>query len=168
MSLLISASSSAVIIPDSIKARFDNVTLSPLEGVWHIPDGAVIAIKRGYSSGGDYTVTLLQSPDLRMPANTIIGNLKHSSNGNYTLTIATNVRNRKLCDRQTFDLKLRNDASLALTHKSAKPKIRISMILRFLGPTIGISKNANPGDIDLTAIRIYPPAPHSAFNPLAL
>lgn len=168
ISLIISLSSSAVIVTDSVKARFDNRQINPLEGVWHIPDGALLAIERGYAAGGDYTVTLLQSPDLRMPAPAVIGNIKQLSNGSYALTMATNVRNNHLCDRQTFSAKLRNDGTLALTHKSTLPKIRISMILRFLGPAIGISKNANPGNIDLAAFRVYPLPPPSAFNPLAL
>lgn len=166
--LITSLSSFAVIVNDSIKARFDHRLITPLEGVWQIPDGAVLCIEKSHVAGGEYAITLLQSPDLRMPAPAIIGCLKSAKSGDYTTVIATNVRNGKLCDRQSFNTKLRSDGTLTLTHNSALPKIRISMILRFLGPAIGISKHASPGNIDLVAKRIYPAPAPSAFNPVAL
>lgn len=166
--LLAGVTSQAFILPDSIKINFEHRLLSPLEGVWQIPDGAVLAIERSHAAGGDYAITLLQSPDLRMPTPAVIGCLKQINNGDYTISMATNVRNGILCDKRSFNAKLRNNGDLELKHKSPMPKIRISMMLRFLGPAVGITKTANPTDIDLLATRIYPAPGPSIFHPIAL
>lgn len=165
--LLVWLIAGAVIVPDEVTERLSRLVLKPVEGVWHISDGATMVIERGYASGGDYVVTLLQSPDLSMPTPVVIGCVKAKQSGEYELNVYTKFRNGHLSDRTKFRLQVADDR-LSLSNSSWLPRVRLSFLLHGLGPAIGLSKVVRPGDADIVARRIVPKPAPSAENPIAL
>lgn len=158
----------AVVVSEEIAGRFAGRVLSPVEGVWLISDGPVLAIERGHARGGDFVITMLQSPNLAMKTPVVVGSMKEAAAGDYEMTIYTNTVNGHLTDRITFKTKLRADGKLAMSHKSQLPRVRLSAIFRNIGPVLGLSKTIEFKGIDYLAKRIFPrPAP-SPENPVAL
>lgn len=158
----------AVVVSEEVAGRFADRVLTPVEGVWHIADGPVLAIERGHAGGGDYVITMLQSPNLAMRTPVVVGSMKEAASGEYEMTIYTDSAGGQLTDRITFQAKLRPDGRLAMSHKSQLPRVRLSAIFRNLGPVLGLSKNIEFKGVDYVARRIVPrPAP-SAANPVAL
>lgn len=82
-------------VPDSIAAALADHALTPIEGVWSVTDGAVFAIYttgRG-ADGTEYAVTLLSSPDLRLPTGKKVGVARRvDGRGNrYALELSTDI-----------------------------------------------------------------------------
>jgi hypothetical protein len=156
---LTSLLASAIVVPDSITARYADRVTATIEGVWQFADdGATIAIYADDNTVGDYAVVCLDSPDLRLAPGTVLGWAKSSLDDgkSYAATLYTNVNDKGTPTKMhKFAVALNNNI-LELTAVRSGLKVDLWMLYRFF-VTMSVRKNAP--DKTLKALRLYPQTP---------
>jgi hypothetical protein len=157
----------AAIIPDNIAAQFDGRVTAAIEGVWQFADdGATIAIYADNNTVGDYVITCLDSPDLRLAQGATLGWAKSSLNDgtHYKANLFTNVTDAGTPTKaHDFNVTL-NGNTLEMTIVKSGLKFDLWMLYRFYVTMSLRHKNDNS---TLKARRIYPSTP-TTDSPLVL
>ncbi len=166
--LLTAARAACFNIADSLKSRFDNRTILPVEGVWQWNDRAVIMIESDET--GQLEITLLHSPDPAVETPLTIGKGYPGGKARqYIIEMDKELKSKRLPTkkRARFVATVDNDRRLVLAPYSNGINLKLNLwrALPYLG-RISMSREKEPDGLS-GAWRLYPPTP-DPLNPIVL
>ncbi|MBD5171446.1 MAG: hypothetical protein HDT07_05485 [Bacteroidales bacterium] len=155
-------------VADSLKTRFENRPLLPVEGIWQWNDRAVIMIEGDET--GRLDITLLHSPDPSVETPLAIGNGYPGGKARqFIIEMDKDFKPKRLPTkkRARFIATIDSDRRLILTPYSTGINIKLSLwrALPYLG-RISASREKQPDGL-IGAWRLYPRTP-DPINPIVL